>query len=129
MQHYSYHAWSPFFNTGVLAGTALPKTFNHEKSPMLKYGIMYKKISSRLVCGSHDTCLDCMLPGLEVTAGLGFFCVQVIYVTVKIVPPCFNRPSLLSRSLYWADNVLKIAKQALNDHSQYKIVVNFIART
>ena len=28
-----------------------------------------------------------------------FFCVQVIYVIVEIVIPCFNRPSLLSRSL------------------------------
>ena len=28
-----------------------------------------------------------------------FFCVQVICVIMKIVTPCFNRPSLLSRSL------------------------------
>ena len=27
------------------------------------------------------------------------FCIQVIYVIVKIVTPCFTRPSLLSRSL------------------------------
>ena len=26
-----------------------------------------------LVCGSHGACLDCMLPGVQVTAGLGFF--------------------------------------------------------
>ena len=33
------------------------------------------------------------------TAGLGFSCVQIIYVIVKIVTPCFNGPSFLSRSL------------------------------
>ena len=54
---------------------------------MFKYGRM-QKILSRLVCGSHGTCLDCMLPGVPVTVGLGFFlCSQVIYVTVKIVTP------------------------------------------
>ena len=53
-----------------------------------------------LVCGSYGACLDCMLPGVQVIAGLGFFfCVQVIYVIMKIVTPCFNRPSLLSRFL------------------------------
>ena len=40
---------------------------------MVKYGRMQKKISPRLVCDSHGTCLDCMLPGVQVTAGLGFF--------------------------------------------------------
>ena len=48
----------------------ITKTFNHEKSLMFKYGRMQKKI---LVCGSHGACLDCMLPGVQVTAGLGFF--------------------------------------------------------
>ena len=52
----------------------ITKTFNHEKSLMCKYGRMQKKISPRLVCGSHGACLDCMLPGVQVTAGLGFFC-------------------------------------------------------
>ena len=50
-----------------------PKTFNHEKSLMFNYGRMQRKISSRLVCGSHGACLDCMLPGVQVTAGLGVF--------------------------------------------------------
>ena len=45
----------------------------HEKSLMCKYGRIQKKISPRLVCGSHGACLDCMLPGVQVTAGLGFF--------------------------------------------------------
>ena len=39
---------------------------------MFKYGRMQKKVSSRLVCDSHDACLDSMLPGVHVTAGLGF---------------------------------------------------------
>ena len=30
-----------------------------------------KPISSWLVCDSHDACLDCVLPGVQVTAGLG----------------------------------------------------------
>ena len=37
---------------------------------------------ARLVCGSHGACLDCMLPGVQVTAGLGLFlCVQVVYLS------------------------------------------------
>ena len=32
---------------------------------MFKYGRMQKKILSRLVCGSHGTYLDCMLPEVE----------------------------------------------------------------
>ena len=71
----------------------------HEKSLMSKYGRVQKKISLRLVRGSHGACLDCMLIGIQVTAGLGFFCVLVIYVIMKIVTPCLNRPSLLSRFL------------------------------
>ena len=40
---------------------------------MFKYGRIQKKVPPQLVCGSHGACLDCMLPGVEVTAGLGFF--------------------------------------------------------
>ena len=40
---------------------------------MFKYGIMQKKIPPRLVCVNHCACLDGMLPGVQVTAGLGFF--------------------------------------------------------
>ena len=48
---------------------------------MFKYGRMKKEILFWLVCGAHGACLDCLLPGVEVTAGLGFFfCVQVIYL-------------------------------------------------
>ena len=72
---------------------------------MFKYGRMQKKILSLLVCGFHGTCLDWMFPGVQETAGLGFFCAQVIYVVVKIVTPCFNRLSLLSRSPW--DSVLE----------------------
>ena len=34
--------------------------------------LMQRKIPSWLVCGSHGACLDCMLPGVQVTASLGF---------------------------------------------------------
>ena len=40
---------------------------------MFKYGRMQRKIPSLLVCGSRGACLDSMLPGVQVTAGLGFF--------------------------------------------------------
>ena len=43
--------------------------------------------------------VDCMSSGDQVTVGWDIFCVQVIFVIVKIATPCFNRPSLLSRSL------------------------------
>ena len=61
----------------VPCGTVKQKTnlLNHEKSLMFKYGRTHKKISSWLVCGSHGTCLDCMLLRVQVTAGLGFFTV------------------------------------------------------
>ena len=52
-----------------------------------------------LVRGSHSAYLDCLLPGIKVTTRLGFFCIQVIYVIVKIVTPYFHRPSLISRSV------------------------------
>ena len=66
---------------------------------MFKRSRMQKKVPSQLVCGSHGAFLDCMLAGVEVTTGLRFFCIQVVYVIVKIVTPCFNRLSLLNRSL------------------------------
>ena len=40
---------------------------------MFKYGRMQKKVPSWLVCDSHGACLDYMLPGVQVTAGLGFY--------------------------------------------------------
>ena len=55
------------------------------------YGRMQNKIPPRLrrlACGSRGTCLDCMLPGIQVTAGLGFFCAQVIELMMKTVTPC-----------------------------------------
>ena len=84
---------------------------------MFKYSRIQKKIPPQLVCGSHGTYLDCMLPGVHVTTGLGFSSVLMLpgahvtaelefssvfksfIVMVKIVTPCFNRPSLPSRSL------------------------------
>ena len=42
---------------------------------MFKYSRMQKKIPHRLVCGSCGACLVNMLPGVQVTAGLG--CVSV----------------------------------------------------
>ena len=67
---------------------------------MFKYGRMQKKIPPQLVCDSHSTCLDCMLPGVQVTAGLGFCSVfKSFEVIVKIVTPCFNKPRFLCRSL------------------------------
>ena len=53
--------------------SVLDKNLNHKKSLMFKYGRMKKEISFRLVCGTHGACLDCLLPGVEVTTGLGFF--------------------------------------------------------
>ena len=42
---------------------------------MFKYSRMQKKIPTRLVCGSRGACLVNMLPGVQVTAGLGYFSV------------------------------------------------------
>ena len=36
---------------------------------------------------------------LPVTTGLGFFCVQLVYVIVKIVTPYFDMPDLVCGSL------------------------------
>ena len=49
------------------------KFLDFEKSLMFKYGRTQRKIPSQLVCASHGACLDCVLPGVQVTAGLGFF--------------------------------------------------------
>ena len=43
-----------------------------KKSLMFKYSRMQKKISPWLVCGSRGACLDSMLPGVQVTAGVIF---------------------------------------------------------
>ena len=40
---------------------------------MFKYSRMQKKVSSWLVCGPYGVCLDYILPGVQVTTGLGFF--------------------------------------------------------
>ena len=40
---------------------------------LIKYGRMQKRIPSHLVCGSCGVCLDCALPGVQVTTGMGFF--------------------------------------------------------
>ena len=99
--------WLSLLNSSLVGKCTGNKTFNRKKSLMFKYGRMQKKISSWLVCGCHGACLDCMLPGVQVTIPLGFFCAQVIYVIVSIVLPCFNRPSLLSRSLVEINLYLK----------------------
>ena len=45
---------------------------------LFKYSRMHKKIAPQLVCGSRGACLDSMLPGVQVTTGLGFFlCLSV----------------------------------------------------
>ena len=66
----------------------------HEISLLSKYGRMQIEIPSQFVCGSRGACLDCVFPGVQSTTGLEFFCVQFIYVIVKIVTLCFKRPSL-----------------------------------
>ena len=66
---------------------------------MFKYGRIQKKIPPRLLCDSHGACLDCMLPKVQVTAGLGFLCVPVVSVIVWTETPRLNRPSLLCRSV------------------------------
>ena len=40
---------------------------------MFKYDRMQSKIPTWLVCGSNGVCVDCMLLGIQVTAGLEFF--------------------------------------------------------
>ena len=42
--------------------------------------------------------VDCTLLGVQVTAGLGFFCTQVIWF-VKIVTPCFTGVHIMYKVL------------------------------
>ena len=35
-------------------------------------------VCPQVVCSSRGTCLDSLLPGVQITAGLGFFCVPVV---------------------------------------------------
>ena len=95
--------WSHWFSHTALASLQVPggigkrKTnlLNHEKSLMFKYGRTQRKIPSRLVCGSHGTCLDCTLFGVH------FFCVQIIQF-VKIMTPCYTGCGLLAGA--WWDS-------------------------
>ena len=68
-------------------------------SLMFKYGRMQKKILSWLVYGSNGAWLDFMLSSWSHHWTRIYFSVQVIYVIVRTMTPCFNKPSLLSRSL------------------------------
>ena len=69
---------------------------------MFNYGRMKKKILSQLVYASTACCL-----GFKSLLGWDFFSDQVVYVIMKIVTSCFNRLSLLSRSLvgYILENI------------------------
>ena len=52
------------------------------------------------MCGSHGACLDCMLPNVLVTAGLGFFLrlSHLCHVIMKIVTRIFSAfKSFMSR--------------------------------
>ena len=71
------------------------------KSLMFKYGRMQKETPSWLVCGSRAlvTCLHCTLPGVQVTAGLGFSAFTNHLSDNENSDSLFNRPSLLCRSL------------------------------
>ena len=75
-------------------------TFNHKKSLIFKYCRMQKEISSWLVCGSHGAYLDCMLLGVQVTTGLGFYLHSSCLVDNEDSDSCFNRLSLLSGIVY-----------------------------
>ena len=46
---------------------------------------MQMKISCQFVCGSYGACLDYMLPGVQVIAGLNFL--RSASLDVKIVTP------------------------------------------
>ena len=63
------------------------------KPLMFKYGKMQKVIPSQLVCGSCGMCLDCTLPGVQVTAGLGLFCAQNHLSDCGDSNPCSKRPA------------------------------------
>ena len=55
---------------------------DHKKSLMFR---MHRKIPPRFVCVSHGACLNSMLPGVQVTATLGFFCIQAVEALVMTV--------------------------------------------
>ena len=72
----------------------------------VKYGRMQKRIPSRLVCGSCGVCLDCTLPGDQVTAGMGFFSAFRSFMY-----DCENSDSLL----YKAQPSLQVPSGIVND--------------
>ena len=73
---------------------------------MFKYGRMLKKPHpSQCVVPLALAQTACCL-GFKSLLGQDVFCFQVIYVIVKIVIPCFSRPSLLSRSQW--DSILEL---------------------
>ena len=81
----------------VPGGIVKQKTnlLNHGKSLMFKYGRMQRKIPSRLGCGTHGMCLDSILVGVQVIAGLKFFlqsshlvCEDSDPLLYRLQPPC-----------------------------------------
>ena len=47
--------------------------FINKKSLMFKYGRTQRKFPPQLVCDSFGACLDCVLPGIQVTTKAGIF--------------------------------------------------------
>ena len=68
---------------------------SHKKSLLYMYSWMQNKIPSQFVCGSSGACLEYVLPGVQVTAGLGFFLrsSHLGQSILSIVIPYFNRPT------------------------------------
>ena len=60
-----------------------------------------KKLPSQFVCGSRGTCLESVLPGVQVTAGQGFSSAFKSFRSINSedCDSYVNRPSLLCRSL------------------------------
>ena len=85
---------SLLYRLGLLAGLWWDSE-SENCSLKVSFELMQKNIPSQLVCGSRATYLDSMLPGVQVTAELGFF----LYLSHLVyTEDSENSDSLLYRS-------------------------------
>ena len=74
---------------------------------MFKYGLIQMKNSIPVCVWLPGACLDCMLPEVEVTARLEFFCIPLCLSVqfMKIVAPCSQQAYSLVPIARWLSEI------------------------
>ena len=87
---------------------------------------MQKKIPSQFVCSSCGACLECVLPGVQVTTGLRFLLVCAWFLKIDpvwivsmhvCVCVCPRLRLLITRCMMWSDmDLIRSVKQVYSGY-------------